>query len=162
MTQLLNTNTKLSLFGNLTSARNTLIAAKGLLQEGFSNKYDSANAMIVDTSAISGSLNTYDLFTVGLDDPLGDNATFTKLDWLYVKNNGSAQMSIPHASALSAIPLVLGPLLGLLDQRVTINQGNFGFWDFSGSALPVTLSQGKITISGTNGQSYDIIIAGRE
>ena len=158
MTQQLETSTRVVLNASLSSARNVLITAEASLGQRFDSNYDSANALIVDVSAISGTTNTYDLFTVGLDDPLGDNVTMSGLDWLFISNEGSDVMTIPHTSALSAIPLVANPLTG---QNIRILPGNFGFWNFSNSALPVTLAQGKISISGTSGQSYNLMIAGR-
>lgn len=152
-------NNTLTLTTNQSSARNSLVTAQANLQSKFNLSYASAADTLILVSALpsGGGTNTHDLFGGTQDNPIGDNVTFTALDWIFIKNSGASKMDFRFSDS-SAIPIV--EVTGA-NRNIQIFPSNSLFLDFSGSAMPVTTTRGKIFIDGQSAESYQLMIVGR-
>ena len=121
------------------------------ISEALSSSISGADIIHISSGVISGGSNDIDL--VGsLKTPLGDDAIFAKVMAIYFKNTGDNVMTIGGANN---IPL-------LADDTDKLNlASNAKFFYLDEAGIVIDSGTGDlITIAGTNGDTYEIIIIG--
>lgn len=140
---------KIILSSKLTDTEG-LAAQKGTVAEDINNVLTTVatSLLYTTTGTISGGSNDIDLSSA-LEDPIGDTIVFAKVMAIFIRNNGANAMTI---GGTNNIPLFANTSpLG--------KEAYFSHIDQNG--ITVTAGTGDlITIAGTNGDTYDIIVVG--
>ena len=120
------------------------------ISESLTNTLASADSVYTETGTISGGSNDIDL-SGSLVDPLGNAVIFADVRYVYIVNNGANAMTIGGANNI--------PMLGSGDLLNLAASAYFSYVDDAG--ITVTAGTGDlITIAGTNGDTFDIIVIG--
>lgn len=137
----------------------TLTGTEGLASQSAKIALDVKNSLTaVETDAIfsvtgtiSGGSDDHDLLG-SLVDALGDGVTFAKVMYVFVRNNGSNAMTLGGTNNI--------PLFGNTSDLLNIAANAYvSYTDETG--ITVTAGTGDlITISGTDGDDYDLIVIG--
>jgi hypothetical protein len=110
----------------------------------------TTDTVYTDTLAIAGGATSIDLNGT-LDDPLGDAITFDTVMLVFIINNGDNAMTVGGANNI--------PMLGAGDVMNLAVGSYFQYVDEAG--ITVTAGTGDlITVSGTNGDTFDIVVIG--
>ena len=111
----------------------------------------ATDAIYTETGTISGGSNDIDLAGT-LTDPLGNAVTFAKVMAVYIINNSTTN-SITVGGANNI------PMLGSGDV-MNLGLGAYNQW-INEVGIAVTAGTGDlITITGTNGETYDVVVIG--
>ena len=111
----------------------------------------ATDAIFSVTGTISGGANSYDL-AGSLTDPLGNAVTFAKVMAVFVINNSTTDSltvgganNIPMLGSGDVMNVALGAYMQYIDE----------------TGITVTAGTGDlITITGTNGETFDLVIIG--
>ena len=120
------------------------------ISESLTDTLADADSVYTETGTISGGSNDIDL-SGSLVDPLGNAVTFASVMYVYIVNNGANAMTVGGANNV--------PMLGSGDLLNLAGSAYFSYIDDAG--ITVTAGTGDlITVAGTNGDTFDIIVIG--